>query len=140
MDKDIKMGEIKKAKLYAPLVLAYIGDSIYEVYVRNRIIKENPDLPAYKLHKVAIGFVKAHAQSESIEHILPILTEEEEEVYKRGRNAKSPTVPKNADVTEYRRATGFEALIGFLYLDGQSERLEYLMMNAFDAIKNKKEQ
>ena len=97
-------------------------------------------MPAYKLHKVAIGFVKAHAQSESIEHILPLLTDAEEEVYKRGRNAKSPTVPKNADVTEYRRATGFEALIGFLYLDGQSERLEYLMMNAFDAIKNKKEQ
>lgn len=139
MDKDIKMEEFKKAKLYSPLVLAYIGDSIYEVYVRSRIIRENPDLPAHKLHKEAIRFVKAHAQSVSIENIIPMLTEEEDAVYRRGRNAKSPTVPKNADVTEYRRATGFEALIGFLYMDSQTERLEILMEKAYDAIKNEKE-
>ena len=125
----------KKAKLYSPLVLAYIGDSVYEVYVRGRIIEENPDLPAYKLHKKTINYVKAHSQSESIESLLPDLSEEEEAVYRRGRNAKSPTVPKNADVTEYRRATGFEALIGFLYLDGRTERLHLLMQNAYNSIK-----
>lgn len=128
----------KKAKLYSPLVLAYIGDSVYEVYVRGRIIEENPDLPAYKLHKKTINYVKAHSQSESIESLLPDLSEEEEAVYRRGRNAKSPTVPKNADVTEYRRATGFEALIGFLYLDGRTERLHLLMQNAYNSIKTER--
>ena len=121
----------KNAKLYGPLVLAYIGDGVYEVYVRNRLILEHPDMPAHMLHKLAIKYVKAHAQSESIDAILEDLTEDELCVYKRGRNAKSPTVPKNADVTEYRRATGFEALIGYLYLSEQMQRLEYLMKKSF---------
>ncbi len=122
-------------KQTAALVLAYVGDSVYEVYVRTRLIAEHPDMPVYKLHKEAIGYVKAHAQSESLERIISLLTEEETAVYKRGRNAKSATVPKNADVTEYRRATGFEALLGYLYLDGQSERLEYLMKKSFEIYK-----
>lgn len=128
------MNKEKEARLLAPLVLAYIGDAVYEVYVRNRIIKENPDMPVYKLHKAAIKYVKAHGQSEAVACIETELDEAEEAVYKRGRNAKSPTVPKNADVTEYRRATGFEALLGYLYKTEKFDRLEELMEKSFNAV------
>lgn len=134
MDKGTNKKKINP-KQTAALVLAYVGDSVYEVYVRTRLISEHPDMPVYKLHKEAIRYVKAHAQSESLERIISLLTDEETAIYKRGRNAKSATVPKNADVTEYRRATGFEALLGYLYLDGQNERLEYLMKKSFEIYK-----
>lgn len=127
----------KKASQYSPLVLAYIGDSVYEVYVRTRIIAENPDLPAHKLHKLAIGYVKAHAQSNSITGLEDKLTESELAIYKRGRNAKSATVPKNADLTDYRRATGFEALVGYLYMSGENERLDYIMEAAYNSAAEK---
>lgn len=123
---------IKKPQLLAPLVLAYIGDSVYEVYVRNRIITEHPDMPAGKLHKQSIKFVSAKAQSHSILKIENMLSEEELAIYKRGRNAKSATVPKNADVTQYRQATGFEALVGYLYLSHQNERLSEIMEAAYN--------
>lgn len=126
----------KKPNEYSPLVLAYIGDAVYEIYVRSRVIAENPDMPAYKLHKETVKFVKAHAQSVSIHNMSDILTEKETAVFKRGRNAKSPTAPKNADLTEYRHATGFECLMGYLYLDRQYERMEELMKTAFDTILN----
>ena len=125
----------KRAIDYAPLSLAYIGDGVYELYVRSRIIKENPDLPAHKLHKEAIKYVKAEAQSRSIEAMLPYLTEAETAQFKRGRNAKSPTSAKNASIVDYRRATGFEALIGFLYINKSDERLNELMTIAFDNAK-----
>lgn len=137
MDENLTLD--KKAKLLAPLVLAYIGDAVYEVYVRNRIISEHPDMPAYKLHKESIKYVKAHGQSKAMEIIEAQLFEEELAIYKRGRNAKSPTVPKNADVTEYRRATGFEALIGYLYRSGNIDRLDCLMEKAFNAVNINKE-
>ena len=125
----------KRAIDYAPLSLAYIGDGVYELYVRSRIIKENPNLPAHKLHKEAIKYVKAEAQSRSIEAMLPYLTEAETAQFKRGRNAKSPTSAKNASIVDYRRATGFEALIGFLYINKNGERLDELMAIAFDNAK-----
>ncbi len=133
MDKD----RIEKPSLLAPLVLAYIGDSVYEVFVREKLILQHSDMPAYKLHRLAIKYVCAHAQSNSILAIEGELSEEEEAVYKRGRNAKSPTVPKNADVGEYRRATGFEALVGYLYLKGSGERLDEIMNKAFQTALNK---
>ncbi len=123
----------KKPSQYSPLVLAYIGDSIYEVYVRSRVIREHEDMPAYKLHRLTIEYVKAHAQSNSMETLEPVLTEAELVVYKRGRNAKSATVPKNADLTDYRRATGFEALVGWLYLSGENERLDEIMKIAYES-------
>ena len=129
MDKNMS-----NAKLYSPLVLAYIGDSVYEVYVRERVLEENPTMPAYKLHKLAVKYVKAAAQAKSMHSIEESLTEEELSVYKRGRNAKSPTVPKNADVTDYRCATGFEALIGYLQLSGNCDRLNEIMKMAFEAV------
>ena len=123
---------IKKPQLLAPLVLAYIGDSVYEVYVRSRIVSEHSDMPAGKLHKQSLKFVSAEAQSHSILTIEHMLREEELAIYKRGRNAKSATVPKNADVTQYRQATGFEALIGYLYLSHQNERLSEIMEAAYN--------
>ncbi len=132
MDKD----RIEKPSLLSPLVLAYIGDGVYELFVRERLILMHSDMPAYKLHKLAIKYVCAHAQSNSILNIECELSESEDAIYKRGRNAKSPTVPKNADVAEYRRATGFETLIGYLYLKGDLQRLNELMNKAFETALN----
>ena len=107
---------------YSPLTLAFIGDAVYELYVRSRIVGAC-NTSAGKLHKLCVEFVKAKAQADAAKMMMDKLTEEELSVLKRGRNAKSTTVPKNADVTDYRLATGFEALIGYLYLDGREERL-----------------
>ena len=127
------MENVKKASQYSPLVLAYIGDAVYEVYVRARVIEEHPDMPAYKLHRLTVQYVKAHAQSDSVFFLENTLSEKELAVYKRGRNAKSATVPKNADLTEYRRATGFEALVGYLYLEKKKDRLNEIMELAYNA-------
>ena len=120
---------------YSPLVLAYIGDAVYEEYTRERVLLQNPDMPAHKLHIENVKYVKAHAQSRSAVALEEMLTEQEKAVFKRGRNAKSATSPKNADVLEYRRATGLEALFGYLHLCGQAERLTELMRVAFDNAK-----
>ena len=130
-----KVMEFSKApNLYNPLVLAYIGDSLYDVYVRSRLISENGDLSAHKLHVEAIRYVKAHGQSTAVLAIEDKLTEDELSAYKRGRNTKSFTVPKNADVGEYRRATGFEALLGWLYVKKETDRLNEIMEMAYDSI------
>lgn len=123
-------------KSYPGLVLAYIGDAVYEVYVRGRIVCEHGDMPPNKLHKESIKHVKAQAQSNAVKVIEPLLTEEEEAAYKRGRNAKSTTVPKNADVADYRRSTGLEALFGYLYMKKETERLEELMKLAYENSKD----
>lgn len=122
----------KPPNQYSPLVLAYIGDGVYELYVRTRVIAENPDMPAHKLHKRSIMYVKAHAQSNSMKALSELLNEQEVAVFKRGRNAKSATVPKNADLADYRRATGFEALVGFLYLSKEEDRLTEIMQIAYE--------
>ena len=114
--------EGKDIRSFSPLTLAYIGDAVYEIVIRT-IIVEKGNAPVNKLHHKASSLVKAVAQKEAMEKILPLLTEEEEAVYKRGRNAKSYTSAKNASVIDYRIATGFEALMGFLYLMGRNERM-----------------
>lgn len=123
----------KNPNEYNSLVLAYIGDTLYDLYVRTRLISENENMLAHKLHVQAIKFVKAHGQSEAVKYIEPVLTEHELAAYKRGRNSKSFTVPKNADVGEYRRATGFEALLGWLYVSKEQDRLEEIMKLAYNA-------
>lgn len=127
------MAEVKKKpSLYSPLVLAYIGDGVYELYVRNRVITENENLPAHKLHKTVIKYVKASAQAKSITEISEFLSDDEMAVFKRGRNAKSYTSPKNAEIGDYRKATGFEALVGYLYLLEDTKRLNEIMAMAYD--------
>ena len=106
--------------------LAYIGDGIYELVIRS-VVVERANRSANDLHKKTTRYVKAPAQSAMIEALLPELTEEEEAVYRRGRNAKSYTTAKNASVADYRRATGFEALMGYLYLTGQIDRMLQLI-------------
>lgn len=133
------MNFTKNPNEYNSLVLAYIGDSLYDVYVRSRIIEEHGDMSAHKMHVESIKFVKAHGQSEAVGFIEDRLSEEELAAYKRGRNTKSYTVPKNADVGEYRRATGFEALLGWLYVGGRTERLEELMRMSYEAVLMKSE-
>ena len=107
---------------YSPLALAYIGDSVYEVFIRTLIISEG-NAPVHVMHRKSVDYVKAKAQSDIIHKITHLLTPEEQDIVRRGRNAKSGTVPKNADVNEYRYATGFECLVGYLYLKGDYTRL-----------------
>ncbi len=121
------------ARGYSPLALAFIGDAVYESFIRTKILLK-ANMSANKLHKEAVKFVKASAQCKAASALLPTLSEEETEIFKRGRNAHSASVPKNADVTEYRFATGFEALMGYLYLTGNSARLTYLMEEAYGII------
>ncbi len=113
-------------KTYSPLTLAYIGDAIYDLLVRTILVKRG-NSQVKKLHKRASSLVKAPTQSDMMDKILPHLTEEEEHIYKRGRNAKSFTMAKNATMAQYRRATGFEAVFGYLYLKGELNRAIDLM-------------
>ena len=114
----------KDAKLLNPLQLALIGDAVYELYIRNYILANNISLSAHKIHVKAIGYVKAKNQSAIMHSLEEELTEEESYIFKRG------TVPKNADVRDYRMATGFEALVGYLHLIGDYERLNYILSKA----------
>ena len=114
--------EEQDLRTYSPLTLAYIGDAIFELVVRT-VLVERKNTQAEKLHKAATKIVKAETQALMIEAIKEELTEEELAVYKRERNAKAVTRAKNATMSEYRRATGFEALMGYLYLKGDIERM-----------------
>ncbi len=114
--------EEQDLRTYSPLTLAYIGDAIFELVVRT-VLVERKNTQAEKLHKAATKIVKAETQALMIEAIKEELTEEELAVFKRGRNAKAVTRAKNATMSEYRRATGFEALMGYLYLKGDIERM-----------------
>ena len=129
-DFRVKEFSEKEARLLNPLQLALIGDGVYELFIRNAILSNNMELSAHKIHVKAIGYVKAKSQSMIMHQIEELLTEDEMYIFKRGRNTKSATVPKNADVRDYRMATGFEALIGYLHLIGDYERLNYIMNKA----------
>ncbi|AMM55537.1 TPA: Mini-ribonuclease 3 [Clostridioides difficile] len=126
MEKDIKMEKTELVTM-SPLVLAYLGDTVYETYIREYLIRQNTQRKVNDLHKLAIKYVKAKAQATIIHEIEIELTEEESKIYKRGRNQKSNTSPKNADIIDYKHATGFEALVGYLYLNNEIERLQYII-------------
>lgn len=129
--------ENRDIKTYSPLTLAYIGDGVYEIVIRTILVSKG-NCPPNKLHKRASALVKAGAQSAMMEVIEPLLQQEEEAVYKRGRNAKSYTMAKNATMADYRRATGFEALMGYLYLDGREERMIELIKAGLEKINGDK--
>lgn len=116
----------KSPHLLNPLVLAYIGDAVYEVYIRQYVISGGNHRPNH-LHKASTGYVSAKAQSKLLDALMPMLTEEEIDMVKRGRNAKSGTTAKNADVLEYRHSTAFECLIGYLYYKQSFERLKEIL-------------
>lgn len=129
---------IKDSKLLNSLALAYIGDAVYEIYVRHYLLAKGNIRPN-QLHNQAKTFVSAKAQASTLHHFfsLEFLTEEEQAVLRRGRNAKSGTIPKNTDVQTYRYSTAFEALIGYLYLEKRHERLEELIQKSFTFIDGK---
>ena len=109
-------------KTYSPLVLAYIGDCVFDLVIKSMVISGG-NKQVHKLYEETSQYVQASAQSKMMRAMQPCLTEEEHAVYRRGRNAKSISPAKNQSITDYRRATGFEALIGFLYLQKEYERL-----------------
>ena len=114
--------EDQDLRSYSPLTLAYIGDGVYELIIRTILVKKG-NCPVNRLHKKASSLVKAGAQSAIMEVIEEELTPEERSVYRRGRNAHSPTMAKHATMADYRRATGFEALMGYLYLKEDYTRM-----------------
>ncbi|WP_059174109.1 Mini-ribonuclease 3 [Bacillus sp. FJAT-27445] len=121
------------------LALAYMGDAVLEVYVRRHLLQKGTVKP-HRLHTEATNYVSAKAQSQILFSLMEeeLLTEEETAVVKRGRNAKSGSVPKNTDVVTYRHSTAFEALIGTLYLSGNLERLEELVEKSFEYVEGTK--
>ncbi|MCM1387166.1 MAG: ribonuclease III [Bacillus sp. (in: Bacteria)] len=120
-------------KTYSPLTLAYIGDAVYDLIIRS-IVVERANRPANSLHKIVIRYVNAKTQARMIEAVEEELSEEEAAIYHRGRNAKSYTHAKNASIAEYRKATGLEALFGYLYLQNRMDRLLALIETAFEKI------
>ena len=120
--KELFHWEDQDLRSYSPLTLAYIGDGVYELIIRTILVKKG-NCPVNRLHKKASSLVKAGAQSAIMEVIEEELTPEELSVYRRGRNAHSPTMAKHATMADYRRATGFEALMGYLYLKEDYTRM-----------------
>ena len=122
--------EIKKSKdeiqLMSPLTWAYIGDAVYELYVRNKLINET-NMKPHKLHIEAIKYVKAKSQADKLNEIYEMLNDEEKDIDRRGRNTQNHHLPKNSNIQEYMYSTAFEALIGYLYLTEQNERLKEIL-------------
>ncbi len=116
----------REAKNLNPVTLAFVGDAVYSLYVREKLVLTS-DFSTGTLQKLTSGEVSAHGQNLLLERILPLLTENELAVFKRGRNAKKPTHSKSASIAEYNNSTGFEAVIGYLYLSGQYDRLNELL-------------
>lgn len=116
---------VDNPKLLSALNLAFVGDGVYELLVRQHLAARG-SMPMGRLHRMAVQLVCAEAQSRAVEVLLPLLTPEEEAVYKRGRNSSSAGVPRHSDPAHYRRATGVESLFGWLYLAGQTERVNEL--------------
>ncbi len=117
---------IQKAKCMSPIVLAFVGDAVYSLYVREKLAF-NTDFKSGVLNVKASEIVRASAQAKFIDAIYPLLTEEEADVYRRARNTRKGTRAKSSTVAEYNKSTGFEALVGYLYITGQTDRLNVLL-------------
>lgn len=126
-DKDINADTI------SPLTLAFVGDAVFSLYIREMLVCD-ANRPVGKLHTLSVKWVKAEAQSKGMHAILPMLSEKEAEVFKRGRNAHTSHTPKNQSGCDYHYATGFEALVGYLYLKDETERLSLLLSEVIKAI------
>lgn len=127
MEEFIEIDRTKEdVELMSPLTWAYIGDAVFELYIRNKLINET-NLKPHKLHIEAIKYVKAKSQAEKLSEIYETLTEQEKDIVRRGRNTQNHHLPKNSNVQEYMYATAFEALIGYLYLTKQNTRLKEIL-------------
>jgi len=118
--------EIEDINMLSPLVWAYVGDSIYEAFIRTNLVNKSNAKP-HKLHIESIKYVKAKAQAETLKKINDSLTEKEQEIVRRGRNTENHHIAKNAEVADYSHSTAFEALVGYLYLTKQDERLKEIL-------------
>lgn len=118
--------DLRDVKLLSPLIWAYVGDSVYELYVRTRLVNSSNAKP-HKLHIESIKYVKAKAQADTLKRILDKLTEEEKDIVRRARNAENHHLPKNADPEDYMYSTAFEGLVGYLYLSKKDERLKEIL-------------
>lgn len=116
----------EEVNLMSPLVWAYVGDAVYELYIRTYLVSTTK-LNPHKLHIESIKYVKAASQAHILETLMPELSEEEQNIVRRARNTQNHHLPKNANVTEYMYSTAFEGLIGYLYLTGQNNRLEEIL-------------
>ncbi len=126
IQRQFQLSEEINADVYSPLTLAFLGDNVYEL-VNRTVLVSKANAPVNKLNKKSSSLAKAAAQAEMARLLMEDLTDEEKAVFKRGRNAKSYTMAKNATMHDYRHATGWEALIGYLYLQGKYERLVFLI-------------
>ncbi len=135
IDLDLKKVDIRT---YSPLTLAYIGDAIYDLVIRTYIVATG-NASNHDLHEKATRYVSARAQADIVDSILPVLSPEEMTIYKRGKNAKPHSGAKNASQGEYLKATGFEALLGYLYLNGESPRMQELIRLGIMKIREEKE-
>lgn len=120
----------KEVNLMSPLTWAYVGDCVYELYIRTKLVEETK-LKPHSLHIQSIKYVKAQAQAQLLKKIYDELTEKERDIVRRGRNAENHHLPKNANVQDYMYSTAFEALIGYLYLTEQNERLKEILERTF---------
>ena len=134
MDFIERKKDLSDVKMLSPLVWAYIGDSVYEVLIRTYLIN-NSNAKPHKLHIESIKYVKAKAQADLLKKLDDFLTDEEKDIVRRGRNTENHHVAKNADIADYTMATAFEALIGYLYMTKQDERLKELFEKIIDICK-----
>lgn len=125
--------ESKDIRTYSPLTLAFVGDCVFDLIIRT-IIVERANRSPHDLHKMKSAIVKAKTQAQLGEAILELLSEDEQSVYRRGRNAKSGTTAKNASVGDYRKATALEALVGYLFLQNQEDRILFLVKEGLNRI------
>lgn len=123
--------DVQSAKLLSPLVWAYVGDSVYELFIRTNLIN-NSNAKPHKLHMESIKYVKAKAQADTLKKIMDTLTDEEKDIVRRGRNTENHHIAKNSNVADYSQSTAFESLIGYLYLTKQDERLEQILKLCID--------
>ncbi len=119
-EKDIKVDTL------SPLTLAFTGDAVFSLFIREMLVSQ-ANRPVGELHKLSVQAVKASAQAKAMRDIMPLLSEKETDVFKRGRNAHTSHTPKNQSGCDYHYATGFETLVGYLYLKGENERLKFLL-------------
>ena len=123
---------VEEAKQMNPVTLAFLGDAVYSLYVRERMVRKGGKPSEFQ--RAACKVVSARGQSAFLENVLPLFSQEEEEIYRRGRNAKKATKSKHATAAEYNRSTGFEAVLGYLYLTGNEERLYFLLAQTDEAL------
>ena len=133
MFEELKNKNETEINMMSPLTWAYVGDSVYELYIRT-YLSNTTNLNAHNMHVKAIKYVKANAQAEIIQRIMEDLTDDEKDIVRRGRNTDNHHLPKNSSRQEYAYATAFEALIGYLYLTKQNERLENILKKVLEKV------